>query len=884
MMRLYRALLRLYPRNFRDDYGEELCQAYADRVRGLSAPKALWAAITDVVPNAIGAHWDNLRPGSGSLTLPTVASDIRLALRQIARAPLFSGVLITVIALGIGINTGMLTTLNEYAWRPAPGIVSDGRLARLIPKAARGQDDRLVEARLSYPDIQDLRERREVFAEVAAWDGTSLAVDFGSGAESVNAYYVTANYLPILGVAMAAGTGFPDGADQSAAPMVVIGHSLWMTHFGGSPEAIGKTIRIMNLSFTIVGVAPPRFVGVDVLRLGSASIWVPLGARALLAPETGDDLRRRETVFLEGVVRLAPGVSASQVNPLTAVLAARLAQQEPESHRRLVIRAERLAGMPQEDSDIRELVIAFFVVVALVVVITCTNVSALLLGRAVARRREIGVRLAIGATRPRIIRQMLTEALVLASAGALLGLVLYTITVKIAYATIPEIVHGLDPAPDTFFFAAVFALVATIAFGLAPALHASRADIGEVIKNSGTNQVRGTRLQATFVVVQLACSIPALVVTSLVLTDMRRGMSDAAAPASVLTMYSKVAAGPGPGSRDSVAAAAAATFTRVRQRLEAVPGVQSVGVYAMEYVIAGRWEELWFEAPDGSGAGPRIRQFHVSPGYFATRDIPLLKGRDIGREEDQPGSVAVVIDQKVASRLWPGADPIGRRLVRRSDLSGESTALVVIGVAGRAPYEDVERAPRVYVPIATAKALRGVDISVRTSGVARPFVTPIRAAIQEIEPLATVGNVSTLAEQSAGRRREALLSNLAAFAVGAAVLLLASLGLYGIIAFAVAQRTREIGVRLAMGATSGDVVRHFFKGGLKVTAIGLAIGLPATVAAIVVVKASLLGFTVQKVAAVTLVVPVLIAIAALASWLPARRAGRVDPLDALRSE
>jgi hypothetical protein len=403
-----------------------------------------------------------------------------------------------------------------------------------------------------------------------------------------------------------------------------------------------------------------------------------------------------------------------------------------------------------------------------------------------------------------------------------------------------------------------------------------------VIKNSGTLQIRRSRLQASFVVIQLSCSIPALVVTSLVLTDMRRGMNDEAAPASVVTMSSQVAARP--GSRDSVATAARATFARVRQRLEAIPGVQSVGVDAMEYVIAGRYEELSFDAPEGGGAGPRPRQLHVSPGYFDARDIPLLKGRAIGREEDQPGSVAVVIDQEVASRLWPGADPIGRQLVRRSDPSGESTALVVIGVAGRARYDDVERAPRVYVPMATARALYEVDVAVRTLGDARPFVSPIRAAIREVEPLATVGNVSTLAEQYAGRRREALLSNLAAFAVGAAALLLASLGLYAIIAFAVAQRTREIGVRLAMGATSGDVVRHFFKGGLKVTAVGLAIGLPATVAGIILVKASLIGFNVQKVAAVMLVVPVLIVIAGLASWLPARRAGRVDPLDALRSE
>jgi predicted permease len=590
---------------------------------------------------------------------------------------------------------------------------------------------------------------------------------------------------------------------------------------------------------------------------------------ATLVPATREDLRRRDAMSLQSVVRLAPGVRPADVTRKVATLAARLTQLEPEQHRHFTLGAVRLAGMDAEDSGTKELVFAFFFVAALVVPITCTNVSALLLGRAVARRREIGVRFAMGASRFRIIRQMLTEALILGLAGALVGIALYTVAIKIAYATIPEVIYGLDPQPATFFWAAVFALIATVTFGLAPALHASKADIGEVIKNSGTQSIRRGRLQAGFVVIQLACSIPALVVTSLVLIDMRRGMSDSVAPASVVTMFSDVMGRP---------PSAGATYARIRQRLAAIPGVQAVSVEAPFAVVYGENE------PPTFGAGPRIQQYQVTRDYFTALGIPLLRGRTIDAGDDHPGSVAAVVDEAVAARLWPGEDAIGKQLVRRSEPDGAITALTVIGVAGRAPYDDVDRAPRVYVPFATGSSQYGVHIAVRTVGESRPFIPAIRAAIREVEPLAAVGSVSTLAEQYEGRRREAMLANLAAFAVGAAALLLASLGLYAIIAFAVAQRTREIGIRLAVGASASAVVHHFFKGGLKVTAIGLAIGLPLTVAGILVVKASLIGFSVRNITAVMLVVPVLILIAALASWLPARRAGRVDPLIALRSE
>ena len=830
---------------------------------------------------------------------PTFANDIRFALRQIARAPLFSGVVIAVIALGIAINAGLLTTLDAYAWRAAPGIEDTPGLARLTATAVRGESGPPASVPLSYRDIQDLRGQRDVFADVAAWQAISLAADFGDGAVSVMTSCTTANYFRVLGVVMAAGTGFPEGADRSPDPIVVVGHSLWQTHFGGRIDAIGKTIRVMNRPFTIVGVAPPRFAGVNVSSMGRDAIWIPLGARALLEADATFPVRR-DAMSLQGVARLAPGVRADAVAPMTAPLAARVAREDPAMHRGLVIRAERLTGMARGRGDTTETIAAFLLVAALIVVITCTNVSALLLGRAVARRHEIGVRLSLGASRFRIVRQMLTESLVLALAGALFGLLLYIVAVKIAYATIPEIIYGLQPEPATFAFGAMFALITTVAFGLAPALHASRVGIDEALRNSGMRSISRSRLQASFVVIQLACSQPVLVVTSLVLADLRAGANaPAPAPASVVTMSSEIFRSAPPdrsalAATDAAGAAAPLVLGLMRRRLEDLPGVQSAAISA----VGGR---TTFEATTVAGdrTVTELPELNVSAGWFSTLGVPIVRGRAIGSAEDRAGSVAIVVSEDAARRLWPGEDPIGKRLLRRARVVDPSdgrriqgaspaeatTSLEVVGVSGAAPYEDEPAVPRVYAPLANAGMVWVAAIAVRAAGPdARVLVPRIRSVVREIDPFATVGDVATLAEQYARRDRETAQSHQAAFAVGAAALLLASLGLYAIIAFAVEQRTREIGVRLAMGATPGNVVRHFFRHGMLVTAIALAIGLPVTIAGIRMVQASIIGFTVQNVTAVMLVVPALTIIAALASWLPARRAARVDPLVALRSE
>jgi hypothetical protein len=343
-------------------------------------------------------------------------------------------------------------------------------------------------------------------------------------------------------------------------------------------------------------------------------------------------------------------------------------------------------------------------------------------------------------------------------------------------------------------------------------------------------------------------------------------------------------------SRENAAATSRATLNRMLKRIETVRGVQSAAVSAegatvecLDLHCIARGESNTFGVP-GDGDAMGMKQSYVTSDYFSTLGIPIIRGRATDRADDQRGSSVAVVNEDAANLLWPHESPIGKRLVRRTAGTDGTATLEVIGVAGSAPHDEAGREPEIYAPLSTARVTRNETIAVRTPGDARAFLPSIRAAIRDVEPLATVDNGATLAERYASRRREATQINLAAFAVGAAALALASLGLYAIIAFAVEQRRREIGLRMAIGATAGDLVRQFFGSGLKVTATGLAIGLPVTVAGIRVVKASVIGLTLQNVAAVAVVVPALILVAALASWLPARRAGQVDPLVALRSE
>lgn len=865
-MRFYRTLLYLYPRYFRNEYRHELIRAFGAKAARRRAPLVWLLALADVVPSALAVRWDHLKQDTAAaMTQPTLGVDVRLAFRQMAKAKLFSVVVIAVLGLGIGINSGLLTLLGAYAWQPAPGIARDGRLARLVVQATGGgADPSLRDSRLSQPDLEALRARRDVFAAVAAWQSVDLSADFGQGPQLLEGHYVTGNYFSMLGVRMAAGSGVFADDDPALVQSVVIDHSLWLTFFNGSDTAVGATIQILNQPFTIIGVTPPLFSGVDVLDQFDYLVWLPLGARAMLARGGPGLGARRTEPFLEAAAQLADGVRPGHVERRLAPLAARLARVRSDSaNPRLVIGAERLTGMPATKGETRELIAAIMVMAGLVVLITCTNVGALLLGRAVARRREIGVRLALGASRLRLVRQLLTESLLYAVLGAALGIALFglvsLVLPKLAQQMPPI---GLAPEPATFGYAAILALVTTLAMGLVPALHATRADIGEVIKGSAQLAVRRSRLQAAFVVAQLACSMPVLVVTALMLASMSRATrgGDAPAPRTIVSMYAQIVR---PSEPDS--AADMASLERMVIRLMGETGVNSAA------------------ASITTGKVQNVQYIYVTPAYFAASDMALLRGRAPAPAE--AGQPVAVISELAARRLWPGENPLGKRIERPATWYAGPQSFEVIGVAAPALYDLQDPDIEVFAPLAFAPhAYFAPRLTVNTADDARSMVPHLRRAIAEAEPYAALTHVITVAEYAEERMLDAQRTNVGAFTIGFAALLLASLGLYAIIAYSVAQRTREIGVRLAIGAAPGTVVGEFFRSGMKVSLAGLLIGMPIAIFGVKMVEANMLGFTFRDVFAVAVIVPILLGVAALASWLPARRAGRVDPLIALQAE
>jgi predicted permease len=810
----------------------------------------------------------------------TVLQDLRYAVRGLAKSPGWTVAAVLTLALGVGANVAVFSLVDTLMLRPISGLADPGRLVWVAPT----EEGRPRAA--SYPDFAEFREQAAVFSGVAAFDRVPVHASSAQQAERLQAEIASGEYFDVLGVVPAVGRFFTADDERERRPVAVLSSAYWRTRFGGDPRAIGATLSLNGRHWTVVGVAPASFAGLDIEAL--PDLYLPLGTW-LEASGHGEELQSRASARLRVIARLKPGVGRNAAAAAVAAVARRTTSLRRTSARQPSATVEGLKGWvpPGQLGQMLPIALLGMAATGTVLLIASANVANLLLGRAARRRREIGVRLAIGASRGRIVRQLLSESLVLAGLGAAAGVLVASSTLDLLLSRF-SVPAGLVPAVDArvLLYAIAAALATGVVFGLAPAWSAVRpAAISALRDASGSpSGPQGSKLQAGLVVAQVALSLLLLACAGLFLRSLGKAASvpvgfDRARASEILTVSFDLETQGYPPEK------ARRFRSDLLARVAALPGARAAAL--AETLPLGHRAVAEVLGPEGREPAERhegtVFLDAVSPGFFATLGMPLVAGRDF-TAEDRPGSLPVVIvNETLARRFWPGRNPLGRRIVTGGE---PHEAFEVVGVARDGKYLRLTEPARpfAYFPILQRGShLAETTLLVRGApGVA--MAQQVRAAARALDPALPLFQPRSLEdalrESTTDRRQGTLL--LAAF--GTLALALAAVGLYGVIAYAVTQRRREIGVRLALGASRRDVVALFVSRGFRLAAYGVAIGLPLAAAVTHLLSRLLYGVTPMDLTTLVGASSLLMAIAILASGLPARRAARIDPMEALRNE
>jgi predicted permease len=814
--------------------------------------------------------------------------DFRYAVRRLIRSRGFTLAAALTIALGVGANTAIFSLVNAVLLRPPVAVTEPERLVGLYTSDFSGP----AFGASSFPDVADFgAQGGDVFVGVMGFSPRPSAVGSGDDLERVAVEVVTDNYFQVLGIQPVAGRPF--GAEQrvpGGEPVVVVSHALWQRRFGGDPTIIGKPLRMNAREFTIMGVAPAGFAGS--LRGLVTDVWVPaaIGSYVGLGPNSFTARGDRGTF---AYARLKPGVTMEQAQARMSVVARQLTAAYPNTWtdvtrqgRRVTLLPERATRIPPQ---VRGPALGFIALlmgtVGLVLLVCCANVAGLLLARATGRLKEVGIRISLGASRGRIIRQMLTESVLLAALGGVAGTAAAVWAGRALMALTPPlpvpVSLNLQPDIRVLLFTLAVTVVTGVLFGLAPALRASRADVVSALKtDTPAMRVGGRRfsLQGALVVGQVALSTLLVVGALLFMRTLRAAAT--IDPGFRVDRMLLLDIAPRPGEEGSVNTQQVAL--EVRDRVAAIPGVTAVS---------------WANAvPLGLGAsrrgtsveGYRPRdgedmEFHynmVGPRYFETMEVPLARGRGFTDADRAGAPGVVVVNEAFARKFWGDADPIGKRL----SVSGpEGPWLEVVGLARDGKYVSIADAPRPYVYYPQLQSPDGVTLHVRTSGDPTRLAAAVRGEVGAVAPTWMVEQPRTLEEHIGASLLPQRIAGGILGAFGMVALLLAAVGLYGVVAFAVAQRTREIGIRVALGAQSREVLRLMLRQGLMLAGIGLVVGLPLAFAAARLLSGFLLGAGAADPLVFVVAAGALMAVTLLASYIPARRASRVNPMVALRS-
>ncbi|MGI9182538.1 MAG: ABC transporter permease [Longimicrobiaceae bacterium] len=806
----------------------------------------------------------------------TLLQDLRYSARGLSKAPGFTALVVLTLALGIGANTAIFSVVNALLLRPLPYAEAD-RLVRLFQTFPT--PDGRGTGSVSPPNFRDWREQNRSFEELTAYTGGNVNLQGVDTPERLSSVAATANLFSVLGVQPQLGRGFAAGEDElGVAPVVVLSDGLWRRRFGADPALIGQTILLDGQQHTVIGVMPPDFR--FPAGSGRTEVWVPLQ----LPPQA---LESRGSNWMTVMGRLRPGVSLEAAQAEMSGIARRLEEQYPEIQegRGVLLRPVREVVI----GDVRPRLLMLLGAAGFVLLIACANAANLLLARSTARRREIAVRTALGATRGRVVQQFLAEALLLALGGAVVGLLLARQTVAAVVALAGQ---SLPRAGEISFDAGVFAflllatLVSAVAFGLVPALRATGARLHEDLKEGGVKASGGrggVRFRGALVVAQIALSLVLLVGAGLLMRTFGAllGTETGMQTDNVLTMSIAI-----PPQRYPEGDMVERFHAQVRERVQALPGVRAAG-WTSNLPLQSWGMNGWFEIPGrpepvNSSEQPFAEFRLVSPGYFAALGIPVVRGRDLS-PQDGPESPVVLINRTLSDRYFPNEDPVGRRIVLNN------VELEIVGVMADVRQAELALAPlgELYLPydvFAGQFGLPSYTLVVSTQVPPTTLTGAVRGAIRSVDPEQPVYNVQTMQQVVRGSisDRQLYLWLLGTFA--GIALLLAAAGIYGVISHSVTQRTREIGIRMALGAGAGTVLGLVVRHGATLALLGLVIGVSAAFALTRLLQGLLYGVSATDPLTFAAVGVLLTSVAMLASYLPARRATRVDPMIALRAE
>jgi len=878
--RVYRLLLWLAPQRIRNRHADEMEAMFLDALagaRGMRHATLVWiAALLDLMRarlhDTVGRH-PSIPAIPHERRTFMIGTDFRYTVRWLGRQKLSTSLVVGMLAVGMAANIVVFSLVNGLFLRPFP-FPDPGRLVDVNEKAPRWN---LEVVGINYPDFHQWRQANHAFEGLAIYDASSFNVADDRGADRIEGAAVTYDLPAVLGITPLLGRTFTADEDRpKGPPVVVIGEALWKERFGGKADVLGRTLKLNGIVYTIIGVVPrtAEFPG-------NVRLWVPFA---------GDPNQTWQSYGYAGIGRLKPGISASDAEKDL------LRAQQPIWDARDKEHIVSPYARPLHEEfvrDYRSTASTLLTAVALLLFVACANVASVMLARALARRREMGIRLAVGASRMRLARQLFVENMVLATLGGIAGLVLGRWALSLLLASAGDQV----PAWASFAFdgrvvAFSIALSAATAFlfGWAPALHAIRGNLRGAMSGTSagtTGGPGGRRTLSTLVAAEFALAAVLLVCGGLLLRayDRVQKVDPGFRMDHVLT-FSLALPEASYGSEDDKDNKVMAFWDRLIQRLSATPGATSVGLVSCPPLSChwGTFYDIEGRVPLAPGQANPVTLFRpASPGYFQTMGIRLKTGRFFEESDGRNGNRAIIVNETFVKTFWPGvADPVGRRIRGNGP---KSQWMTVVGMVGDVKHYGLERPmrPGVYVPLVQSPS-RTMSVVIRTAGDPAAFTSAARALVREMDPDLALYRVQTMEEalrKSLAQR--ALYSWLLAVFAGMA-LVLALGGTYGVTSYLVSQRTRELGIRVALGARRRDITATVMRGGLVVVGAGVALGVAASLGAARLLAEQLFGVPSYDARVLSIAAAILVTTALVTNWLPARRAARIDPMRSLRAE